>query len=187
MGRTILILLATLAILTSPAAAAELAGVTLPDRESVEGTELVLNGMGLREATFLRVDVYVAGLYLEQKTDDPAAIINSNAAKKLVMRFVRSVGRKDLVEAWTDGFKKNAPDFQGAENGLRALNAAMVDVGEGDSLEFVQTPGGDIVLTVKGKAADPITGEPFARALWSVWLGPKPPNPELKEGLLGRQ
>ena len=40
------------------------AGVTLPDQATVEGRTLILNGMGLRRATWLRVKVYVAGLDL---------------------------------------------------------------------------------------------------------------------------
>jgi hypothetical protein len=31
-----------------------------------------------------------------------------------------------------------------------------------------------------------IEGEEFQRALLSVWLGPAPPNAELKKGIVGR-
>lgn len=176
------------AAMSLPVFAAELAGVTLPDQETVEGKTLLLNGLGLREATFLRVDVYVAGLYLETKSDDAAAIINAATAKRLVMHFVRSVGRDDLVKAWTEGFEKNAPDAKAAtKEGLAALNAAMTDVKEGDTIVLTQIPERGVVVAVKGKASEPIAGDAFARALFSVWLGAKPPNPELKEGLLGRK
>ncbi len=59
--------------------AASLAGVNLPDTIQVRGTPLVLNGMGLR--TNYLVQVSVAGLYLEQKSADPDAIIKSDATK----------------------------------------------------------------------------------------------------------
>ena len=52
--------------------AASLAGVTLPDSQQVAGKNLVLNGLGLRSK--MMVKVYVAGLYLEQKSSDPNAI-----------------------------------------------------------------------------------------------------------------
>jgi hypothetical protein len=55
--------------------AASLAGVTLPDTAQVGSTPLVLNGLGLR--TKFGVKVYVAGLYLAQKSSDPNAIIKS--------------------------------------------------------------------------------------------------------------
>lgn len=186
MRRTPFALVVALAAMALPSFAAELAGVTLPDQERVDGKTLVLNGLGLREATFLRVDVYVAGLYLEAKSDDAAEIIDSAGAKRLVMRFVRSVGRDDLVNAWKEGFDKNAPDARTAREGLAALNAAMVDVKDGDTITLTQLPGDGVVVAVNGKASEPIPGEAFARALWSVWLGRKPPNPGLKEGLLGQ-
>jgi len=60
-----------LALSTGPVLAATLAGVELPGTETVDGTKLVLNGMGLREATVLRVKAYVGGLYLEKPSSDP--------------------------------------------------------------------------------------------------------------------
>ena len=38
----------------------ECAGVTVPDQSLVEGTTLALNGLGLRQATVFKVNVYVA-------------------------------------------------------------------------------------------------------------------------------
>ncbi len=54
-------------LIASTAFAAELAGVRMSDQVTVDGRTLSLNGLGLREATAFKVDVYVAGLYLEQK------------------------------------------------------------------------------------------------------------------------
>jgi len=48
-------LLLVLAAVAS-ARAATLAGVELPDTVTVDGTTLVLNGIGLREATRLRIE-----------------------------------------------------------------------------------------------------------------------------------
>src|SRR3989337_2459246 len=63
----------------------------MPDQATVEGKTLVLNGMGLREATFLKVAVYVAGLYLESKSADANAILGSSQVKRISMHFVRDV------------------------------------------------------------------------------------------------
>jgi chalcone isomerase-like protein len=168
------------------AAAAELAGVTLPDEAALGDRKLVLNGLGLREATLLKVDVYVAGLYVASKTTDPAAILAPSAPKKIVMKFVRSVGREKLVEAWTDGFGKNAKDKSAAVGpGLAKLNAAMVDVKKGDVLALTFIPGEGTRMTVKDQDAGTIPGDDFAIVLFSIWLGPDPPNVGLREGLLG--
>ena len=55
---------------SQPLLARECQGVNLPDQLQVSGKTLQLNGLGLREATIFKVRVYVAGLYLEQKSTD---------------------------------------------------------------------------------------------------------------------
>jgi hypothetical protein len=42
-----------------------------------------------------------------------------------------------------------------------------------------------VTVDMNGAAGSPIQGPDFAMALLSVWLGPKPPNADLKAGLLG--
>src|SRR5271167_4066463 len=95
--------------------AATLAGVTLPDTIQVRGTPLVLNGMGLR--TKYMVKVYVAGLYLEQKSSDPDAIIKSDATKRIVMQFLHGARKSQMVDAFNESFTDNAPD---AHNAMKA-------------------------------------------------------------------
>ena len=34
--------------------------------------------------------------------------VASAAVRRIVLEFVRNVGRNDIVTAWTDGFEKNA-------------------------------------------------------------------------------
>ena len=77
------------ACLAWPARAGERAGVSLPEKATVEGRTLILNGMGLRKATWLRVKVSVAGLYLEEKSLDAEDIL----------RRVFPVGRDPRVAA----------------------------------------------------------------------------------------
>jgi Chalcone isomerase-like len=61
--------------------AASLAGVTLPDTVTVGNTQLLLNGLGLR--TKFMVTVYVAGLYLAQKSSDADAVVKADEAKRM--------------------------------------------------------------------------------------------------------
>jgi len=170
-----------------PVAAAQLSGVTLPDDATVGDKHLVLNGLGLREATLLMVDVYVAGLYVESKTSDADAVLADGATKRLVMKFMRSVGKEKLAEAWNEGFQKNAKDKAAAlADGLGRLNAAMADVKKNDEIALTYVPDKGTTVTVKGQDAATIPGADFQRVLFSIWLGPEPPNVPLREGLLGR-
>lgn len=77
----------------------------------VDGETLVLNGLGLRLATAFKVNVYVAGLYVPEATQDAQAILDSAGPRKLVMHFLRKVGAKDLNKAWKKGFADNAGDL----------------------------------------------------------------------------
>ena len=167
--------------------AGELNGVTLPDQIQVDSRTLVLNGMGLRQATFLKVSVYVAGLYLEAKSSDAEAILRSAGTKRLVMQFVRSVGRKDLIKAWDEGFEKNAGASQEAfKERIATLDSYMSDMPKGSVMSFTYLPDKGVVVEVQGAAKGTIPGADFAEAFYRIWLGADPPNPGLKEGLLGR-
>ena len=59
----------------------ECKGMSFPEQMQSEGGALKLNGLGLRQATFLKVDVYVAALYVAQTSSDANAILKSNTPK----------------------------------------------------------------------------------------------------------
>ena len=165
--------------------AASLAGVTLPDTVQVGGTTLVLNGLGLRKKFVVKV--YVAGLYLQQKSSDPDTIIKADAPKRIVMQFVRDVSKSQIADAFNEGFNNNAPD---AEKTMKAdidrLLGALDPVKEGDQMVFTYVPGTGTTFAINGKEKLTIGAPAFGPVLFSVWLGPKPPTADLKKGMLGQ-
>ena len=181
------ILCAALVVVAGPAAARVLAGVKLPDRVDVAGKSLILNGMGIREATFLNVKVYVAGLYLETRMGDAKRVLDSVAAKRLVLYFVREVTRDQVVDAWNEGFEKNAgKNLAALQARIRRLDAWMVGFRAHDTLSFTYVPGAGVTVAVNATTKGTIEGDDFARGLFAIWLGPEPPNASLKAGLLGK-
>jgi len=165
--------------------AASLAGVTLPDTAQVGGTTLVLNGLGLR--TKFMVKVYVAGLYLEQKSSDPSTIIKTDAPRRIVMQFVHSASKSQITGAFDDSFNDNAPDARKTMKAdIDRLLGALEPVKEGDQMVFTYVPGTGTTLVINGKEKVTIAGPAFGQVLFSVWLGPKPPSADLKKGLLGQ-
>lgn len=185
--RTATIFIITLLIGLSSASAGKKAGVTMPDTTTLAGKQLVLNGMGLREATVLGIDVYVAGLYLETKSTDPAGIITSDQNKLLVLRFVRDVDRSDIVKAWSEGFKNNATTpLAQIQPGIDQLVGWMPKFKNGDTLMFGIVPGKGVEVNINGTRKGVIEGDEFAHALVGIWLGPKPPTKDLKQGLIGK-
>jgi len=176
-----------MACLAAPVRAGERAGVTLPDRATVDGRTLILNGMGLRRATWLRIKVYVAGLYLEEKSPDADAILHPDRTKRIVLVFVRAVDRDDLLDAWDESFKENAGgDFATLEAGLATFHDWMPDrVAKGDTFTFTYLPETGVLVTVKDEPRGTIAGAIFARSLFASWLGARTPSPALKAELLG--
>jgi hypothetical protein len=165
--------------------AATLAGVTLPDTETVGGKSLVLNGLGIR--TKMMIKVYVAGLYLEQKTSDPNAIIKSDAPKQIVMKFLHGASKSQMTDAFDESFKDNTPDaVKTMKPDIDRLLAALDAVSSGDTMVFTYVPGTGSSLAINGKEKVTIAGAAFGQVLMSVWFGPKPPNADLKKGMLGQ-
>ncbi|NUN13239.1 MAG: chalcone isomerase family protein [Myxococcales bacterium] len=187
MNRTLALILSFCVLLPLNLSARSKEGVSFPDSITVDGKTLVLNGLGTREATVFNVNVYVAGLYLEQKSSDAAAILSSTGTKRLVLKFVRDVERDDIVDAWSDGFEKNAKGQLGAlKSKISKLNGWMADMAEGENLSFTYIPQKGTTVEINGKSKGTIDGDDFARALFSIWLGSSPPNSGLKSGLLGK-
>lgn len=182
---TLLAGLAGLAVVAA-ADARECKGVDFPEHVQVNGTDLTLNGLGMRKATFLKVNVYVGALYVTRASHDPQPLIDPGAPAELTLHFVRNVGADDLKKAWKEGFERVAKD-QMASLGARVtlLNSWMSDIKTGQRITFVRIPGTGIQVSFNGAVKGTITGDDFSRALLSIWLGKEPPNSELKEGLLG--
>jgi hypothetical protein len=65
--------------------------VSFPTTMQAAGGALKLNGLGLRQATFLKVDVYVAALYVTETSADAAEILEADSPKHLILHFVRVV------------------------------------------------------------------------------------------------
>ena len=172
------------------AAAAECRGVQFPETIEVQGARLALNGLGMRKATFLKIRVYVAALYLPAagpRASDPQAIIASPGPMELVLHFVRGVGVHDIRNAFEEGFAAQGGGRVPAALATRValLNSWMRDVSSGQPMTFVRIPGRGIEVELDGVSQGEVPGEDFARALFAIWLGDHPPNPELKAGLLG--
>jgi hypothetical protein len=172
--------------LLGTAQAKECKGIAFPEHLQVGGSDLTLNGLGMRKATFLKVNVYVGALYVAHPSHDPQPLIDPASPAELILHFVRSVGVGDLRDAWKEGFEKVAKDQMPALDArIATLNSWMSGMETGQRLIFTRLPGTGIQVDVNGAVKGTIPGDDFARALMTIWLGPNPPNSELKSGLLG--
>ena len=164
----------------------ECKGVNLPDQAQVDGSNLTLNGLGLRQATALKINVYVAALYVAKTSTDSKALLGANTPSELILQFVRNVGADDLRKGWSEGFEKNSNDqLPALKERIAMLNGWMADVKTGERLTFIHKPGTGLQVDMNGTVKGIIKGDDFAKAFLSIWLGAEPPNPEIKAGLLG--
>lgn len=157
----------------------------MPDAMKVDGKSLILNGMGVREVTFLRVDVYVAGLYLEKRSDNAEAIIGSEQVKRLHVVMLRDVERNDAITAWRKSIQENGADMAKLGSRFDQFASWLGDLKEGDRLSFLYVPGRGVSVAHRGKHKGTIAGADFAAALFSIWLGAHPADGDLKRQLLG--
>lgn len=184
--RHLLSLLAVSLLGSSRALAKQCASVSMPDVVSIDGKELRLNGMGLREATVLGIDVYVAGLYLEQRSSDAAKIIASESVKHVRLALLRDVSRDDLADQLGQHFRHAAgKDYDKLKARFERMASWLPTLREGDSFSVTYHPGAGLEVKHGAKSLGTISGADYARAIFAIWLGDKPPNQGLKTGMLG--
>jgi hypothetical protein len=163
--------------------------VEFPEEMSISGKTLALNGAGLRAKKVMgfTVNVYVGGLYLTKKSKDAKAIIESADPKVLDMKFMRSLGKSTLREAWEEAFKNNCkPNCDQAKEQLKQFNDLMVDVNDQSKMKLTFDKDSVAVdITGKNKSSGKVSGEPFRKAIMAVFIGEQPPTEDFKKALLG--
>ncbi len=184
MGKLV-IALVTVLVITPEVWPKTLADVTMVDQIVVADTTLHLNGMGLRRK--LGIKVYVAGLYLEQKTHDADEALSASGPKRFVMHYLTDRATEERMEAaWIKGFRTNSPDsYEILEDRVMIYIDFFDDLKAGDVVECTMIPGAGTTVTLNGEELGVIDGDDFQTALLRIGLGEKPPTNSLKRGLLG--
>lgn len=168
------------------ASALEVAGVSLAEKiQGTDGTQLTLNGAGIRSKVFFKI--YVAGLYLENPAKDSTAVLADDGSKQMLMHILYDkVEKEKLVAAWNEGFDGNLEKEQreALAERITAFNAMFGDVKKGDTILLEYIPGKGTSVAVAGEMKGTIEGKDFSDAMFSIWLGKKPVTEELKKSLL---
>lgn len=187
MRRRQLLSLIALSLLGARAARAkQCVGVTMPGQLQIDDKELHLNGMGLREATVLGIDVYVAGLYLEQRSGDAPKIIGSESTKHVRLALLRDVSRSDLAEQLGTYFRHAAGNgYDKLKARFERMASWLPTLREGDIFSVTYRPGAGLEVRHGSRSLGVVPGADFGRAIFAIWLGDRPPNQSLKQGMLG--
>lgn len=177
-------------IFSATAAAAEIDGVTMPEKTKVGADELLLNGMAMRKVTRfgIPVKVYVGGLYLKEKSFDSVAIINSETPKRLIMEFVRPVDRDALIDGFRSGYISNCVAECEKKDLFTGFKNLIVNVRKGNRIQL-DFAGDKVKVKTDGPNAKEgeLQSAALVKNLLAIFIGEKnPPTPEFRKGLLGK-
>lgn len=173
--------------LAGPGRAASISGLSLPDTYPLAGQTLMLNGLGIRTLTIFKVKVYIAGLYVAQKSRDARAIMASPGPKVVLMRFLHAASKADIEKQYREGEAKNCGHGECApsdKDDFERLIAATPGGAVGDTLTYVCTQRGMRVL-FNGKQVGDFANPDLAVRILAGFIGDNPPSEDLKAHLLG--
>ncbi len=174
----------TLLVLNFSAFSANLDGINFEDKIKLENKDLVLNGIGIRKATFLKVKVYYGALYMEAKSSDLAAI-QKLTPKQITMTFVRDVEAEKLVDGFKDGFDDaNGKNAAALKLPFEKFLNTLKDIKKEQKI-VVQFLLDGVQVNFNGTLSEKIGNADFSKALFNVWFI-NVRDEGLRDGLLGK-
>lgn len=183
-----LLVITLVALMASSAGfAAQIGTVTLPDSLTAGSDTLLLNGAGFRKKLFIKV--YVGGLYLKQKSGDADSIISADDPMAVRMHFIYDgVSSQKLIDAWNEGFANaTGGNIAPISNEIGQFNAFFKEEAKkNDIYDMIYLPGEGVRVSIKGRVLGTVKGLEFKKALFGIWLGAKPVDGKLKNGMLGK-
>ena len=167
----------------------EISGVKVEDTLTIAGTQLHLNGAGIRYKGPFKV--YVGDLYTTQPVKSLDELMAAPGPKRLGMTFLREINSTDFGKLLTRGIEDNV-----SKNDLSKIIPGMIKMGEifaanksfgpGDVCTLEWDPAKGLSIVARGKLqAEPFKDPAFFRALMSIWFGQSPADWKLKEQMLG--
>lgn len=164
--------------------AQRVAGVRFPATTQAGDRQLQLNGTALYEVTFLNVDVWCGGLYLEAPTQNPAEVLAEERAKQVKLHYLRDASASRVQSGWGD-YLRDLPGASQWNAQIDRFTAMLPDISEGDTITITYVPDAPLTIMHNRRRLGRIPSAGFARFLFSSWVGPAADD-DVREGLLGR-
>ncbi len=180
-------LAATMALITLPVAAENIANVDVAEQIQLQEQTYQLNGAGVRSKFF--IDLYVGSLYLpqpqhqlEQVLAQPEAVIRLNITSGLITA-------DKMHDAVSEGFElATNQDTSAIDEQISAFMALFKDeIKQGDQFTFVTKKDHGVISYKNGQRQGEVSGEAFRQALVKIWLGDKPAQTSLKQAMLNQK
>lgn len=177
--------------LVSPSIAQEVAEPKSGTKFAIKDGDTSLLGVGLRTKTIAKVKVYAIGLYvaesaisgpLKGKAGTPdlyRELVSGDFKKTVVMKFVRDVSTTQIRDAFNESMK-------GAGGRSQEWINYFTDIPSGQDCIISWVPGVGLTTKVAGADKPPINDKSLAAAVFSIWLGDKPVQEDVKKDLVSR-
>lgn len=169
--------------------AATVAGVSLKDSLKIGDTQLQLNGAGVRSK--FMVDLYIAALYVSEKSHDPQLIMDADQPMLIQVHVISNlITQENLSRGTAEGFSKATGNNTEAIQPLidEFLDGLKEKITIGDVFEFVYLPGKGVTMIKNRKLIKRLPFDlDFKRALFGIWLSDKPAQTSLRSRMLGKE
>lgn len=169
--------------------AATVANVEIPDTMEAAGTDLRLNGAGIREKWFF--NVYVGGLYLPESMNDGAAIVAADKPMAVKLHMVSGmVTSEKMKDATMEGFESSTGgDMAPLQKEIdQFMSAFDEEIQENDVFDLVYVPGTGIEIFKNEELIQTVKSDKkFKEAVFGIWLSDKPAQEDLKMAMLGKK
>lgn len=182
------LVLLSLALCWPGAQAAKLEGQRFDDTMQMADRTLQLNGLGLRGVVWIKA--FVAGLYLPTVSRDANQILNMAGPKRLRLKILMEAPSEELSKAVRKGVNKNETGKarEALLGRVEQFGKAMDSIGtlhKGDVLDLDYLPAQGTILSFNGRVVgSSVAGDDFYRTVLKIFIGDKPVDQELKDGLL---
>ena len=172
------------------ACAADIEGYRLPERVQVGsgGTELVLNGAGVRVQSLFKV--YIGALYLPARNDDSEEILRANQPSRISLRLLRELTPEQITNSMRQALHESLTPEQRIplERRFRdfgALFETLPTLKRGVQIVIDYLPQSGTTIRVNDDTIGRVPGADFNQALLRTWIGDRPGDTALKNALLG--
>lgn len=171
------------------ACAATLDGQQFDDTTVLSERTLRLNGLGLRGVAWVKA--FVAGLYLPAPTRDSVQVLTMPGPKRLRLKIMLDAPSHELTKSLTSRIARNEPEAAQVQmadrlNSLASHLDSMGDLRVGDTVDIDFVPEQGTVLRLNERlVGTSVVGEDLYRSVLKIFVGDKPVDKRLKEGLLG--
>lgn len=163
-------------------------GQAFARRVALAGTELQLNGTGVRAVAWFKG--YAAGLYLPQRSTSLAQVLADGGPKRLQLRMLQDVPAAEFVKALNKGVERNAPAADAAA--LQPFQRRFADlimqtgqVRKSDVVDLDLDPTRGMLFSLNGTLRGELAGgQELFNAVLRSFVGEHPYDEKLKAGLL---